>query len=191
MKNLLLFILVLPLLFSSCSSTKVIADYDPAIDFSTYKTFSFLPWNRQSDEILNDFDKRRFRAAVTYEMESFGYTKVEAEGDLTINIFLIIDQKTGTSAYTDYYTSGVGVGYYYGPWGYNTPGGVSAYTTMHSYDYEEGTLILDLLDRKKKQLAWQGTAKGTLKSNPEAKNEGIKNVINKLFTKYPLERKKK
>ncbi len=191
MKKLLLFILAIPFLFSSCSSIKVFADYDPSADFSTYKTFSYLPWNKQSDQLLTDFDKRRFRAAVTFEMEALGYTKVEVEGDLTINIFLIVDQKTGTSAYTDYYTSGVGVGYYYGPWGYNNPGGVSAYTTMHSYDYKEGTLILDLLDREKKQLAWQGTAKGTLKSNPAAKDEGIKSVIYRLFTKFPQEEKKK
>ncbi|OYT15295.1 MAG: hypothetical protein B7C24_13800 [Bacteroidetes bacterium 4572_77] len=183
--------LLFALLLSSCSSTKITSDYDPDVDFKTYKTYSFLPWNKQSDKILSDLDKRRFIAAVSYEMDNIGYTSVPAGGDIAINIFLIIDQKTGTSSYNDYYTSGVGVGYYYGPWGYNYPGGVSTYTTMHSYDYKEGTLILDLLDSKKKQLAWQGTAKAIIDSNPKSVNQGIKTVVSKLFAEFPLNKEKK
>jgi len=191
MKKIVLLLLVLPLIFSSCSSTKVVAEYDPAVDFTVYKTYTFLPWNKQSDEILSDFDKKRFHSAIEYEMTKLGYEKVDNNADLAINVFLIIDQKTGTSAYTDYYTSGVGVGYYYGPWGSNYPGGVSAYTTMHSYDYKEGTLVLDILDVKKKQLAWQGIAKKTIDSNPKSVDQGIKMVVAKLFTKFPVEKKKK
>jgi len=189
MKKIALLILLIPILFS-CSSTKVTSEFDPAVDFSQYKTFTFLPWNKQSDELLTERDKKRFRDAVTFEMEKVGYQYSDTQADLSVNIFLIIDKKTGTSMYSDYYTSGIGVGYYYGPWGYNTPGGVSAYTTMHSYDYEQGTLILDILDVKKKQLAWQGIAEKTIKSNPKNDGSGIKMVIAKLFEKFPLEPEK-
>ncbi len=124
-------------------------------------------------------------------MQRIGYTLDNNNPDLTINIFLIVDQKTGTSTYADFYTSGIGVGYYYGPWGYNSPGGVSAYTVMHSYDYNEGTLIVDVLDVKKKQIAWQGIAQKTIKSNPKYDGQGIKEVIAKLFMKFPLEKDQK
>lgn len=116
MKNLLYSLLAI-IVLSSCSGMKVTTDYDPAADFSQYKTYNFLPWSKQSGEILSDYDKRRVRAAATYELEKLGYKKVEGEGDLAVNILIIIDQKTGTATYNDYYTSGVGVGYYYGPWG--------------------------------------------------------------------------
>ncbi len=186
MKNLLYSLLAL-IVLSSCSGMKVTTDYDPAADFSQYKTYNFLPWNKQSGEILSDYDKRRVRAAATYELEKLGYQKVEGESDLAVNILIIIDQKSGTSTYNDYYTSGVGVGYYYGPWGYNYPGGVSAVTTMHSYDYEEGTIILDLLDVKKKQLAWQGIAKKTLSSAKKGDGSVIKEAMAKLFKDFPLQ----
>jgi len=191
MKKLILSLLIIPLIFSSCSSSKMMVEYDPSIDFTQYKTFTFLPWNRQSDEILSELDKRRFHEAITYEMTQLGYERNDKDADLSINVFLIIDQKTGTSMYTDYYTSGIGTGYYYGPWGYNNPGGVSAYTTMHSYDYKEGTLVLDILDVKKKQLAWQGIAQQTIDSNPRSVDQGIKMVISKLFSKFPVEKEKK
>jgi len=189
MKKLLAIIILLPLLFSSCSTTKYTTDYDPAVDFKQYTTYSFLPWNKQSDEILSNIDKKRLRDAVSKEMGKRGYQYTKEKSDLNINIFLIVDHKTGTSTYNDYYSTGPSVGYYYGPWGYNNPGGVSSFSTMHSYDYKEGTLILDILDVAKKQLAWQGIAKGLLKSksDPEKTEQRINTVIAKLFSNFPVE----
>lgn len=189
MNKLFPLLIILAFAFSSCNTTKVIVDYDPQADFSQYKTFSYVPWNKQSDEILSERDKNRFRAATTFELEKLGFVKGEGKTDLAINLFLIIDQKTGTSTYNDFYSSGPTVGYYLGPWGYNNPGGVSVAGTMHSYDYEEGTLIVDLLDVKKKQLAWQGIAKKTIKSKNKGNGDGsgIKLVMEKLFKDFPLE----
>lgn len=168
---------------------KVTTDYDPEADFSKYTTFNYLPWSKGSNEILNDFDKKRVRSATTKELEKLGYKKVDGKSDLVVNVMIIIDEKTGTSSYNDYYSSGVGVGYYYGPWGSNYPGGVSTYTTMHSYDYEVGTMILDLLDVEKKQLAWQGIAKKTLSSRKKGDGSAINEAISNLFKEFPLEAK--
>ncbi|MCK5776215.1 MAG: DUF4136 domain-containing protein [Bacteroidales bacterium] len=185
-----LLLLLLPIFMSACSSLKTTTEYDPDVDFTQYKTYLFLPWNKQSDEILTDIDKKRFRDAIRTDLNILGYTESNTVADLAINIFIIIDEKTGTTSYNDFYTSGTGVGYYYGPWGYNNPGGVSPVTTMHSYDYQEGTLILDLLDVKKKQLAWQGIAHRTLDSKPKDADQNIKEIIDKLFRDFPIEVKK-
>jgi len=188
MKNLF-YLTITIILFSSCSSMKVTTDHDPNVDFSQYKTFNFLPWSKGSDQILSNYDKKRVRAAATYELEKLGYKKTEEKSDLAVNILVIIDQKSGTSAYNDYYKSGMGVGYYYGPWGYNYPGGVSPYTTMHSYNYEVGTMIVDLLDVNKKQLAWQGIAKKTLSSAKKGDGSAVKEAMAKLFKDFPLKKK--
>lgn len=186
MKKYFLLFLLVPFLILSCNVTKTTIDYDPQVDFSQYKTYSFLPWNKQSDELLTAKDKKRFRDACSLELDKLGYQKIEGKADLAVNLLLIIDQKTGTATYNDFYSSGPTVGYYYGPWGYNSPGGVSVTGTMHSYDYEEGTLIVDLLDVKKKQLAWQGIAKKTLKSHNKGDGSAINEVMAKLFDNFPL-----
>lgn len=188
MKNLLYSFIAL-ILLSSCSTLKTTVDYDPEANFSEYTTFNFLPWSKGSDDLLSNYDKKRIRSIATQELEKLGYQKVEGNSDLVVNILIIIDEKTGTSSYNDYYTSGVGVGYYYGPWGYNYPGGVSAYTTMHSYDYEEGTMIIDLLDVKKKQLAWQGIAKKTLNSRKKGDGSAVEEAMSVLFKDFPKETK--
>jgi len=191
MKKNILFLLIFPLIFSACTGIKTTTEFDPDINFSQYKTYTFLPWNKQSDEILTDRDKEYFRDAIRTDLNILGFQESKGEADLAINVFIIVDEKTGTVAYTDFYTSGIGVGYYYGPWGYNSLGGVSPYTTIHGYDYKQGTLVLDLLDVKKKQLAWQGIAHKTLESNPSQAEQNIKMIINKLFKDFPLEKKKK
>lgn len=191
MKKNILLLIILPLFFSACSSLKTTTEFDPDVDFTKYHTYIFLPWNKQSDEILSKRDKKYFRDAIRSNLNLLGYTETDKEADLAINIFIIVDEKTGTATYTDFYTSGTGVGYYYGPWGYNNPGGVSPYTTMHSYDYKQGTLVLDLLDIKKKQLAWQGIAHKTMESNPSNAEQNVNIIINKLFRDFPVERKKK
>ena len=50
-----------------CSSIKVTSDQDKEVDFSKYKTYSFLGWQDGSDKIINEFDKERLRKAFQAE----------------------------------------------------------------------------------------------------------------------------
>lgn len=187
MKKIIFLFLLIPFLFIQCSTLKIASDVDSGIDFTQFKTYNFLPFNKQSNDILSDKDKAKLREFVGSELEKRGYTKSTGMPDLAVNIFVIINEKTGTSTYNDYYSSGITVDYYSGPWGYNNPGGVSPFTTMHSFDYKEGTLILDIFDVQKKQLAYQGIAKEVLNAKTDWKK--IENIITKLFNKFPKEPK--
>jgi hypothetical protein len=53
--------------------------------------------------------------------------------------------------------------------------------------YEEGTLIVDLIDYKTKQLVWRGVATKALETNPtpEQMDRNMAAVIDALFSKYP------
>ena len=44
---------------------KVTADYDKSKDFSKYKTYSFLGWQKDTDQLVNDFDKETSTTAYT------------------------------------------------------------------------------------------------------------------------------
>ena len=41
MKKYLLLLIVLPFFIGSCNVTKTTVDYDPQVDFTQYKTYSF------------------------------------------------------------------------------------------------------------------------------------------------------
>jgi hypothetical protein len=54
-----------------------------------------------------------------------------------------------------------------------------------------GTLIIDLVDAKAKQLVWRGTARDTIDQDatPEERDKNIKNALNKLFENFPPQQK--
>ena len=125
-----LLLLVPVILFSSCDSMDVFADYDKETDFTQYKTYNFLKWPEQNEEMVNDIDKRRILTAISNEMELRGFTKIEGDADVMVNFILILEKKTGVQAYSDYYGGGYG-GYYGYPMGYGHYG----FVILHRVSY--------------------------------------------------------
>jgi len=51
--------------------------------------------------------------------------------------------------------------------------------------YTEGTLVIEVIDRKTNQLVWKGWSVGTL-NNEEDLEQQLPKDIRKIFTKYPV-----
>jgi hypothetical protein len=178
-------ILVLTLFFgilASCSPVKVVTDMDQTVDFSKYSTYSFLGWQANSDEILNDFDRKRIRDAFVKEFEARGMKYAEEGGDMDVSLFIVVDQKTTTTAYTNYYGGRYGGYYRYrGGWGYG-----HATTTYSESDYMQGTLVMDVFDGQSKKQVWQGVATSTVSENPDKREKTIPAKIGALMDKFPV-----
>lgn len=177
-------VLIICTTFFGCSSTKISSDYDKEADFSKYQDFHYVGWAKNSDEILNDLDKRRIEQAFANEFASRGIKFVEAsEADAAVSLFIVVDQKTGTTAYTDYY-GGMGYGYGYPRWGW---GGGYATTRYQEYDYLDGTLVVDVFDAGTKKLVWQGVASGTVNEKTKGREDRINKVAREIMARYPIE----
>jgi hypothetical protein len=178
----LLPVLAMSVAMISCSTVKVVTDMDKTIDFSQYKTYSFLGWQNNSDQILSDFDKKRMRDAFINEFERRGLKPVVENGDMEISLFIVVDQKTSVSTYTNYYGGRYGMYHRYGyGWGYGY-----ANTTYSEHDYLEGTLVMDVFDGKTKDQIWQAIATKTVNENPEKREKGIPMGIQSLMRKFPV-----
>ena len=166
------------LILSSCSSIKVTTDYDRTVDFSAYKTYDFL--EIAANTTINELNQRRIISAIENNLNSKGLTKSD-NPDLHINIYGIVEQKQDVSATTDYW------GGYGRHWGYYGYGSTWSTTTVNVYDYEVGTLIIDMVDNKKDILIWEGTGSKTLGSttNPEQVEANINEAVNKILEKFP------
>ena len=171
MKSLRLLPLMLLFLVASCNSIRVTSDYDTSTDFSKYKTFAF--YKKGIDKVdISDLDKRRILKAVENEMLAKGFTKSE-KPDVLVNIFTKSRQKV------DIYNDNMYFGWH--PWYYGPNYG------MHISKYTEGTLFIDLIDAKKKELAWQGIGSGALNTSGDVikKEEKIKEFVAEIMAKYP------
>lgn len=184
-----LFLLFFAALMTSCvSNFKVSADYDKATDFSAYKTFNFLPWRDDVSTHISKEAQDKLYAAAKNEMEARGYIFVQSGGDLAVGISVLIEEKV------EYRTDGsanYNVGYryygYYGGYGM----GYAGPTTVRPYYYNDGTVIIDVFDEKKKNLIWQGYGFDRLDDVPHKNISKIPTYMKYIFYKYPYKGKKK
>ncbi len=190
MKNLMKIIasLIVFLMTHNLSFAQVNTDYDKSTDFSKYKTYTFVGWQKNSDQVLNDIDKKRILDAFKAEFASRNMTLVTENGDAAVSLYLVIDKKTSTTAYTDFNGGmGYGIGMRRG-WGMGVRGvGMSSATTTYSQnDYNEGTLVVDLYDEVSKSLIWQGTLRSVVSDNTSKRDKTIPKKISKLMRNYPI-----
>lgn len=179
MKQSIIFSFLSSLFFlASCSSLSVTSDYDREANFSSYKTYSFAKMDVERTNI-NDINKNRLIRAVKNEMNERGFTESD-DADLEIHMHGVIENKWSATARTDYY--GMGLPYYRRGFGW---GGVPGTTTVDIQKYEEGTLIVDLVDVKEKKLVWQGIGTAILRNNPKNVEERINKAMANILRSFP------
>lgn len=176
----LLSLVLLTAAITSCSSIRVAADYDDAADFSQYKSFGFFKEGIDNAEI-SDLDKKRIMRAIDAEFTKKGFTKSERP-DLLINIFTRTNEQVNVNQFYNGWGYGWGWGWGPGFWGGN-------FTSVNSYP--EGTLYIDLIDAKQKELVWQGVGTGVLTMDREEKQERINEFVEKIIAQFPPGQKKK
>lgn len=175
-------LLILMFLLSFNMRAQVKSDYDKNIDFSTIKTYTFGGWANDSDKILTPFDKKRITDAMVNELSARGMTYTQENGQVVITLFIVVNQKTSTSAYTTY-NGNMG---YRGRWGWGYGGMGSATTTYNEDDYLEGTFVVDMYDTTSKDLIWQGVITSVVTEKPEKREKTIPKKIKKLMKEYPV-----
>ena len=178
MKICKLFILLCIGILTSCSSIKVVSDYDTKVDFSTYKTFAF--YKKGIDKAsVSDLDKKRIMRAIENELNKKGLVK-STNPDILVSIFTKSREKVNV---TDN-NFGYGFGWGYNPWFFGS-------TNLNINQYTEGTLFIDFIDKNKNELVWQGIGSGAMKmTNIDKKEERINEFVNKIILAYPPNQKK-
>jgi len=173
MKTFKFFPLLLLFIVASCDSVKVYSDYDKSVDFKQYKTFAFMKSGIDKVEI-SELDKKRILNAIDQQLLAKGLTKSE-NPDLLVNIFTKSREEISVNQFNAGY--GYGWGWGWNPYMYGGQTYVSSST--------EGTLYIDLIDAKKKELVWQGEGTGTLSKDMERKDEIVNNIVTQILAQYP------
>ena len=157
---------------------KTIVDYDRNADFSNISTYF---WVEKDEKEISDLDHRRIVAAVDQQLAAKGLKKVDADPDVGVIYYADDDEQVVIDTTTSGY--GYGGGMYWDPyWG----GGMGMSTsTSRVRKYQEGTLLVDIYDAKKKELIWRGSITGTLSDNPRENEKKVNKGLAKLFKKYP------
>lgn len=172
--------LLLLLFLSSCTSIRVLSDYDKEANFDSYKSFAFYKTGIDKAQI-SDLDKKRILRAIETEMGSRGFVKSETP-DILVSIFT--KEREQVDVYNNYWGGGLGWGWspYYWGGGFGPGWGGNSVSTR-----TEGSLYIDLIDAKNKELVWQGKGVGTLSKsrNMEKKEQRIREFVAEIMQQYP------
>jgi hypothetical protein len=165
------------------SAQKTSYDYNKAANFAGFKTYALKDGTKVGQQLIDD----RIVAAIEAQLAAKGFTKSEANPDVFVVYHVAFDTQKDISTYSSGYGGG------YGPYGWGWGGGWAGGTTSTQVrDIVVGTLVIDIADARKSELAWRGMGVREVQTqaNPEKRDKSINEAVKKIFKNYPPKIKK-
>jgi hypothetical protein len=164
------------------SGPDIRADYDKSADFGKYRTYGFVSQAGTDAGDFRSLSTQMLQNAAAREMEQRGYTRAE-NPDLVINFTGRLEEKVDVeSTPAPYY----GPGWGYRGW-YGAPYGGWGGTEVTTRRYNVGTLVMDVVDREKRQVVFQGGISGVVTKEMQQNREAsINAAVGHIFSKYPF-----
>ena len=175
------FAIAVALLPGIAAAQKTTYDFDKTAPFETFKTYALKDGTKTGNELI---DKRVINAIET-QMTAKGFTKNDSTPDVYVVYHLAFDQQKDISSFSS--------GPMYGAYGWGWGGGWGTTTTdVRVREILIGTLAVDMIDAKKKQVAWRGlgTKEIDTHAKPDKRDTNINKAVEKIFKTYPPKVKK-
>ena len=154
---------------SGCVTLEVNYDYDREADFTRYATYGWIESDVSAADD-NPLMHQRLVDAIDRQLAAKGLRQVDSDPDVHVTYHgesedvVVLDR----------------VSYYDGWYGW---GGVGVSTTR-ARTYEQGTLVVDIIDADQNRLVWRGIATDTVASSPDAQSRQIETAT-QMFRRYP------
>jgi hypothetical protein len=163
------------------AAQKTSYDYNKEASFATFKTYAIKDGTKVGQQLIDD----RIVAAIDTQMAAKGFTKSDNP-----DVFVVYHVAFDTQKDISTYSSGYGG---YGAYGWGWGGGWAGGTTSTQVrDILVGTLVIDIADAAKKQIAWRGMGVKEVQTqaNPDKRDKSINEAVKKIFKNYPPKIKK-
>jgi hypothetical protein len=159
-------------LLGACQSAPEIrTNTDPYVNLSGYRSYGFEAQPGIDREVSSYFE-----AAISREMDARGYVRVDNDPDLLVSFKASVQER----AVVDSTPGPLSSAYYSARAGMSTPVEVTTVRT------QLGTANIDLVDTRKGNVVWTGSAEGLL-SNAAAKNPqaAVNTAVTHMFAQFP------
>jgi hypothetical protein len=165
-----------------CSSgPKILSDYDSdyAQKFTAYRTYDWMMPPRTGDARLdNKLTRTRIVGAIDRALAAKGYEKVDDfTPDFLIGYHVALQGKLDATTVNTWYK------YSYPA----NPSGASGFSETYVREYQEGSLIVDIVDGEENELAWRGAMQTEIRDDLDpAKSQAIiAEAIASLLDEFP------
>lgn len=189
---------VLGLIFAvatGCSSISVTTDHDHSANFQGLTTYDWMPGPQKlpDDPRIDDAAlDTQIRRAIAQSLDAKGYQRrVSQNPDFYIGYHAAVEKSLAVTTIDSYYGYDVERS-----WGLHPKGGGASHDGLgtiggrvYAYTYDQGTLILDIVDPTMKHLMWRSVAKAAVdhEALPEASRPQIEEVVARMLANFPPE----
>ena len=168
------------LLCAIATNAKMATDFNPNFDFSKYRTFAYIGGVESLVNLqLNpDLLKNRIHRAIVRELTAKGLHEVQPEDnpDLVVRYWVEAESNAQVTGQTFW---GTYPSYYGGYW-------TVMYTEMSTPVTHKGTLGIELIDAKARDLAWRlFVSEKIIHNDPDKIWKTADSNIVKAFKRYP------
>lgn len=168
---------------SGCATSSrvgVSSDFDHSVNFRAYKTWSWYPQQPSDTEGgpatgYQSFLDKRIRTAVEQQLALKGLALVDKNPDVYVAYSARVEDKQRSNGYYGPY--GYPFGYYGGWYG-------RGFAQSPVVDYKAGTVILDFVDAKRKELAWRGQGQAQVDQQTISEPE-VQRIVTSILGTYP------
>jgi len=156
----------------SCSSSKVITDYDGQVNFSNFRTYAFY---EDVGKGLNELDVKRVISIMKTELNTLGVQESE-NPDFFINIISKISEANNNN------TIGIGIGSGNRNGGFGVSGGIPIGGNKLNEEF-----VVEFVDASNNTLFWEAVLNSKIKEKrkPEEKELHFQEIIKNILEKYP------
>jgi len=148
------------------------------VDFSKYKTWNWLPEGaaRETDVRLSDpVVVARIRRAIETELMMQGFRRDAASPDFVVKYHTALEDHMSESAVDNAYESAQ-----YERYDQN-------WTYQYATAWQQGTLLIDILDAQSNELVWRGSAQAEIDTNApdDEKDKRVDEAVHKMLKEFP------
>lgn len=170
------------LIVSACSGIPVSQDFEQGFNFSVLKTFA---WDANEDSQWglagsNELVDRRIIAAIENTLTARQFTQVHAaKADFLVLYNVQVEQRISSS--------NVSGGISMGRSSRGRHGSIGISTGSQVRTYEQGTLLIDVIDVASDKLVWRGTSAQALPdlSDPQRLTDHVNNTVAAILKQFP------
>jgi hypothetical protein len=171
---------------AGCNRYHVRTDWQPGTDFTALSTYEWLERPEgappRDPRVDNQLFADRLREAVETELAAKGYRPADRErADFVLRWDAWVQARNDVSTYPGW---GFGFGGFHGGPGF---WGVGVGTDVYVDQYDEATLVLDVLEPETQRLLWRGTSETRLRDagTPEQRTERIRRIVHAMLERFP------
>ena len=176
-------VLLVATLAACASPIEIRSSADPTFDFSTLKTYSWMPRKKSGDPRLDgERMEKQVEQTVDEQLQRKGFKRVESGGDFLVGFRNVLAHRRTEEQAHEEYTS---------IWDDQFSPQVLSGDQTYEREYTEGSLVIDIIEPKENYLIWRGWAETEINLNKmgdENSRTRLGEAIHRLLARFPPKR---